>query len=1307
MNSLCSFLVRPALPMFAALFFSACCSPVNAQVQLVSSDRPPVDASIKQVSPDVTEVRVTGTTPLIPTTMHGTLQPQQDQVLAFSYFSAQATDHVRLSYTTEDGKQHTAVLLPGLSHSEAFTQYAADLSSLEEWNSARQITGLGFETVAGNIIRIRGVEVRPVTQAERQATALQAQLASEDARLHAHLSAYLDSRFSDAIDDIYATANQLHISGRVTETENIFLAEVPMYENLTELKNFDDVSPVHAVNGRFTLSLTRVRTLPDHLYDRVFSKWLLVRKQGDTFSLLSHAHFVDEVPARWQLPDEVPRSKKGLGGFNMGGPVGDIDRLGITSITVNIFLDFLRAAPTSPAQSGSLLPFRYGGRQYYADTASIAKYDQTLQYAAAHHLIVSAILLVPKRSALQDGTPAVDLAYPHADPAGIYAMPNLTSAAGLQVYAAMIDFLAQRYSHPDKEFGRIHHWIIHNEVDAGWVWTNAGNKSELTFMDMYIKSMRTVYLIARQYNPHARVYISLTHFWNQTEDKHFYLPHQMLDELVQFSHIEGDFDWSIAYHPYPESLFKPRTWEDTKVSFDLNTPYITFKNIEVLDAWARQPQTFYRGQKPRSIFLSEQGFNSEDYSPKSLTDQAAALAYAWKKIEPLHSIEAMQYHNWIDNRGEGGLRIGLRKFPDEPGAPLGQKPIWMLYQGLGTPEEDAACEPYRQVVGISNWSEVQYKGPVVGAPPPSTLRDMNSDHWNATDALGRALPDIKTTGGVRSGRYIGMFYFLTANQTNSSSPRDITQLLKDGQNTSEWAPGTYYWGEPEAGYYLMTDEWVIRRHAQMLSDAGVDVIIFDTTNDNTYPATYMAILRVYQQMHEEGERTPQIAFLASQRSVQQLWDDLYAKGLYRDLWFQWKGKPLLMIGQQRGMVRVSEMSARFQEFFSLRESWAWDSLPWYRDGHDQWPWIAHTPQPYGWHEGPDRPEEMTVAVAEHPLSAIGRSFHDGVEPPLNSYDLTASTDRGLYFQEQWDHALAVDPELIFITGWNEWTAASMRMGQNVAQSLAAWDFFPGAQLNRAGHPLHPGDVYFIDQYNQEFSRDIEPMLGGHTDDYYYQLVANIRRYKGLREPEPASVAQTIDLKGGFKQWKAITPEYEDHAFDTLPRNSAGAFQAGPYRDSTGRNDIVTSKVARDSHFVYFYVSTRLPITNFKDPHWMLLFLNSHPEDGTGWRGYDFVINANVRSRTKSELMRISAGKKVASPVEISMRVKGNELMLAIPRGLLAQPAGRLSLDFQWMDNAAASTATDEFKHGDRAPDRRFRYHYEAVDQPSAQLPTKP
>src|SRR5699024_8182482 len=106
-----------------------------------------------------------------------------------------------------------------------------------------------------------------------------------------------------------------------------------------------------------------------------------------------------------------------------------------------------------------------------------------------------------------------------------------------------------------------------------------------------------------------------------------------------------------------------------------------------------------------------------------------------------------------------------------------------------------------------------------------------------------------------------------------------------------------------------------------------------------------------------------------------------------------------------------------------------------------------------------------------------------------------------------------------------WSAGKQVMGQNVEKSLLFWDFYPGAHLGKAGKPLELGDTYFIDQYNQEYSRDIEPMKGGHTDNYYYQMMANIRRYKGIQKPQPASPPKTINLDGDFSQWDNIQPEF--------------------------------------------------------------------------------------------------------------------------------------------------------------------------------------
>jgi hypothetical protein len=290
-------------------------------------------------------------------------------------------------------------------------------------------------------------------------------------------------------------------------------------------------------------------------------------------------------------------------------------------------------------------------------------------------------------------------------------MPNLTSEEGVSLYGAILNLMAERWSRPDGKYGRVHHWIMHNEVDAGWEWTNAGETPDIAYMDLYQRSMRMMDLIARQYDPNSEAFISLTHYWANKGCAKCYGSKRLLELLQQFGTKEGDFPWGLAFHPYPQDLTNPRTWEDGQASFSFNSAQITPKNLEVLDAYMKQPGMLYRGQV-RPVHLTENGFNSRDYSEQQLADQAAGMALAWKKMAALSSIQVWDYHNWVDNRGEGGLKIGLRKFPDEPGDPLGKKPIWNLYKALGTPEENKVAEPYLKAIGVKNWDEILHLGEI-------------------------------------------------------------------------------------------------------------------------------------------------------------------------------------------------------------------------------------------------------------------------------------------------------------------------------------------------------------------------------------------------------------------------------------------------------------------------------------------------------------------------------------------------------------------------------------------------------------------
>jgi len=62
------------------------------------------------------------------------------------------------------------------------------------------------------------------------------------------------------------------------------------------------------------------------------------------------------------------------------------------------------------------------------------------------------------------------------------------------------------------------------------------------------------------------------------------------------------------------------------------------------------------------------------------------------------------------------------------------------------------------------------------------------------------------------------------------------------------------------------------------------------------------------------------------------------------------------------------------------------------------------------------------------------------------------------------------------------------------------------------------------------------MKGGHTDNYYFQMIANLRRYKGVRAPQ-AITNPAIAVDGSFSDWASVAPEYDDYSGDAFNRTS--------------------------------------------------------------------------------------------------------------------------------------------------------------------------
>jgi hypothetical protein len=333
----------------------------------------------------------------------------------------------------------------------------------------------------------------------------------------------------------------------------------------------------------------------------------------------------------------------------------------------------------------------------------------------------------------------------------------------------------------------------------------------------------------------------------------------------------------------------------------------------------------------------------------------------------------------------------------------------------------------------------------------------------------------------------------------------------------------------------------------------------------------------------------------------------------------------------------------------------------------------------GWHETPGKAECVPVGVSQHATSNIGRSYHGSRQPP----PAECRSGEGLYFDEQWKHALPHDPEFLFITGWNEWLAQR---------------FLSDGTMTFQGRVLPAGETFFVDLYDQEFNRDIEPMRGGYGDNTYWQMAANIRRYKGARPVPAASPAKTIAIPGDFAQWADVKPVYLDALHDTTHRDHDGVPGAGRYTNKTGRNDLDTAHVAHDAKHLYMHITTREPLTPATDAHWMVLLIDTDQDAKTGHLGYELRINQTRSADDKTSVERWND--KTWEPISTAtLQVGAKELHLAIERATIGISPGKpLRLDFKWTDNIqATSDAIDFLDQGDTAPNARFNYRYTQTD----------
>ena len=283
---------------------------------------------------------------------------------------------------------------------------------------------------------------------------------------------------------------------------------------------------------------------------------------------------------------------------------------------------------------------------------------------------------------------------------------------------------------------------------------------------------------------------------------------------------------------------------------------------------------------------------------------------------------------------------------------------------------------------------------------------------------------------------------------------NITEVLA-GKRDWGSVHAFHYWAKPAQGYYRSTDIEAAKNNLILLGEADVDFIILDYTNANdgyisntAMGKTWMfdpldTLCRATLELRAQGYRTPYIVAWCGQSDgpmIKALYDRYYTENNpYADCFVYWEGKPFMIYTQSTDAFPCPDL-------FTVRHMWGLTTEKCWRFLN-----IKNRGTAY---EKDGVAEQISVAVASQETYMSMPTAH--------------GRNGGKFFYDQWKEAFRVHPKVVTITWWNEWTAQRF---------------------------IVDGQTAFVDNYNQEYSRDIEPMEGGHGDQYYQWMKQYIAAYK--------------------------------------------------------------------------------------------------------------------------------------------------------------------------------------------------------------------
>jgi hypothetical protein len=334
---------------------------------------------------------------------------------------------------------------------------------------------------------------------------------------------------------------------------------------------------------------------------------------------------------------------------------------------------------------------------------------------------------------------------------------------------------------------------------------------------------------------------------------------------------------------------------------------------------------------------------------------------------------------------------------------------------------------------------------------------------------------------------------------------NITHVINGKQ--SEWgnAGSFHWWDQPDEGYYCLGNQPdVAVRHLEALRDAGVDFLVLDMTNHPNTQAlnaedfimkSLYPLLEAARDVPNAPRLVPWVPFAADSdttaaerarvcssnrskkacreiRNAQPMYQHItnLLQNEYPELMFEYDGKPLLLeTANDRKYPRAQSdvVRAALENAWTVRRMWGLSRT------NDQWQFLTTCSNALefynsrGWStEGCNQPvnagEQISVTPAYQytyisEQFAVNERSYAGFTGGMPKFQGRTMAQQ---FRVAFEHRDS--QPMVILTGWNEWIAQRFDL---------------------------QGRVAFVDVYDDELNRDIEP--GGASGDLYYYLMKDL------------------------------------------------------------------------------------------------------------------------------------------------------------------------------------------------------------------------